>query len=337
MLSRLILVVVLVISCVGFGLHNLWLSYKATQVVFSEPYAEIKPGDNALKLCRQWQAAGQLSKSSCRWLSLYLRLNPAVGKLHQGVYKVETRQPLLQLLELFASGKVAQFSVALKEGETIKQSLQRLRQTSYLEYDLPTDTDLTALVEWPADWGTAPVVAEALFFADTYNYTAHSKASELLRRANRLLLDKLTQAWQLRDPALPYQSPYELLIMASLIEKESGYEPEKPQIAAVFINRLRLKMKLQTDPTVIYGLGDAFNGDITRADLKNPHAYNTYQHFGLPPGPIALPSYSSMLAAATPAAVDWLYFVAKGNGMHQFSRTLNEHNAAVQKYIFGRN
>jgi UPF0755 protein len=150
------------------------------------------------------------------------------------------------------------------------------------------------------------------------------------------LIQRLQQAWDNRQAELPYKNPYELLIMASIVEKESGHEPEKPLVSSVFVNRLALGMKLQTDPTVIYGLGDSFNGDITRADLRNPHPYNTYQHFGLPPGPIAAPSGSSILAAAQPAKTDWLYFVSKGDGTHQFSRTLKEHNAAVQQYIFGK-
>ncbi|WP_337842111.1 endolytic transglycosylase MltG [Rheinheimera sp.] len=334
---RAVMVALLVGLVSAFGLWNSWQAALKTQVQFSEAYAEVKAGDTALKLCRNWLNTRQLSGSSCRWLSLYLKFHPELSKLHQGVYKVQPRQSVLSVLQLFASGKVAQFSVVLKEGETLKQSLQRLAQSPYLQYDLADEAELTALLSWPEQWGTAPTLPEAMVFAETYHYTAQSKASDLLKRAHQLLLQKLEQAWQQRAADVPYQNPYQLLIMASIVEKESGHEPEKPLVSSVFVNRLKLKMKLQTDPTVIYGLGDSFNGDITRADLKNPHPYNTYQHFGLPPGPIALPSYSSMLAAAKPEASDWLYFVAKGDGTHQFSRTLAEHNAAVQKYIFGKN
>ncbi|MFC4656464.1 endolytic transglycosylase MltG [Rheinheimera marina] len=334
---RAVVVALLVGLVSAFGAWNSWQAALKTQVQFNDPYVEVKAGDTALKLCRNWLTAGQLAGSSCRWLSIYLRFHPELSKLHQGVYKVQPRQSVLSVLQLFASGKVAQFSVALKEGETLKQNLQRLAQSPYLNYDLAEQPDLSTLLSWPDDWGPAPELAEAMVFAETYHYTANSKASDLLKRAHQLLLERLKLAWEQRLTDLPYQTPYQLLIMASIVEKESGHEPEKPLVSSVFVNRLKLKMKLQTDPTVIYGLGDSFNGDITRADLKNPHPYNTYQHFGLPPGPIALPSYSSMLAAARPAASDWLYFVAKGDGTHQFSRTLAEHNAAVQKYIFGKN
>ena len=148
------------------------------------------------------------------------------------------------------------------------------------------------------------------------------------------MLQALDTAWQSRQGDLPLQTPYQLLTLASIIEKESRYPPEKTLVASVFVNRLRANMRLQTDPTVIYGL-ENFNGDITRADLANPHPYNTYRHHGLPPGPISLVSRASLLAAAQPAQTDLYYFVAKGDGTHQFSSTLEQHNSAVRQYIFG--
>jgi UPF0755 protein len=190
------------------------------------------------------------------------------------------------------------------------------------------------LAQWPEQWGELPLNAEALLYPDTYYYTANSRASELIKRAQTALINELTQAWQQRQADLPLQNPYQLLILASIIEKESSYPPEKTLVASVFVNRLRQNMRLQTDPTVIYGLNN-FNGNITRADLNNPHPYNTYRHKGLPPGPIALVSRASMHAAAQPAQTDLYYFVSKGDGTHQFSSTLEQHNAAVQKYIFG--
>jgi UPF0755 protein len=334
------LFVVLLVSLVSFfGLTNIWQQYSQSRLPLTEAYIEIKAGDSAMKLCRNWQQQNLLSNAQCRWLSIYLRIHPELSKLHQGVYRVPTDQKptrLLQMLHLFASGKVAQFAFSIKEGETLSQSLKRLAEAEYLQYDLTDKAALVELAKWPEAWGNKPANAEALFFAETYNYTANSTSTELLKRANELLIQRLQQAWDSRQANLPYKTPYELLTMASIVEKESGHEPEKPLVSSVFVNRLALGMKLQTDPTVIYGLGDSFNGDITRADLKNPHLYNTYQHFGLPPGPIAAPSGSSIIAAAQPAQSDWLYFVSKGDGTHQFSRTLAEHNAAVQQYIFGK-
>lgn len=334
------LFVVLLVSLLSYlGLSHVWQQYSQSTLALTDPYIEIKAGDSAMKLCRTWQQQNLLTGTQCRWLSIYLRMHPELAKLHQGVYKVPTDQKptrLLQMLHLFASGKVAQFSFSIKEGETLSQSLKRLAEAEYLKHDLTEDTDMVALAVWPESWGEKPINAEALFFAETYNYTANSTSTELLKRANQLLLQRLEQAWESRQPQLPYKTPYELLIMASIIEKESGHEPEKPLVSSVFVNRLALRMRLQTDPTVIYGLGDSFNGDITRADLRNPHPYNTYQHFGLPPGPIAAPSGSSIIAAAQPAQSDWLYFVSKGDGTHQFSRTLAEHNAAVRQYILNK-
>ncbi|OGO79115.1 MAG: aminodeoxychorismate lyase [Chromatiales bacterium RIFOXYA1_FULL_46_5] len=334
------LFVVLLVSLVSFfGLTNIWQQYSQSRLPLTEAYIEIKAGDSAMKLCRNWQQQNLLSNAQCRWLSIYLRIHPELSKLHQGVYRVPTDQKptrLLQMLHLFASGKVAQFAFSIKEGETLSQSLKRLAEAEYLQHDLTDKAALVELANWPEAWGNKPANAEALFFAETYNYTAHSTSTELLKRANELLIQRLQQAWDSRQANLPYKTPYELLTMASIVEKESGHEPEKPLVSSVFVNRLALGMKLQTDPTVIYGLGDSFNGDITRADLRNPHLYNTYQHFGLPPGPIAAPSGSSIIAAAQPAQSDWLYFVSKGDGTHQFSRTLKEHNAAVQHYILGK-
>ncbi len=335
-----ILFVVLMVALVSvFGLSNLWQQYSQSQLALTEPYIEIKAGDSAMKLCRHWQQQQLLSNAQCRWLSVYLRLHPELSKLQKGVYRVPAEPHpvrLLDMLNLFASGKVAQFSFSIKEGETLSQSLKRLAEADYLQHDLTDKAAVLALARWPEQWGEKPQQAEALFFAETYNYTANSTSSDLLKRANELLIQKLQQAWDQRQPELPYKTPYQLLIMASIVEKESGHEPEKPLVSSVFVNRLALGMRLQTDPTVIYGLGDDFNGDITRADLRNPHPYNTYRHFGLPPGPIAAPSGSSIRAAAQPAETDWLYFVSKGDGTHQFSRTLSEHNAAVQQYIFGK-
>src|SRR5690606_301089 len=173
------------------------------------------------------------------------------------------------------------------------------------------------------DWGGQPQSAEALLYPDTYYYTANSKASALIKRARQALLTELDNAWQQRLPDLPLQNPYQLLILASIIEKESGHPPEKTLVASVFINRLRKNMRLQTDPTVIYGLDD-FNGNITRADLNNPHPYNNYPHFGLPPGPLSLVGRASLLVAAQPAETGLCYLVSWVAGTHQLSSTLEQ-------------
>lgn len=334
MLKKLF-VTLLVLSVVAFGLMNQLQQFRQTKLALAGPYFDLPAGSSLSGLCLQWQQQQLLSSTQCLQLKLLSVLKPELRSLKAGVYRVQP-DLLMNQLALFRSGKVAQFSFMLREGETLKQSLAALADAPYLHNDLPDEQALQSLVQWPAEWGAAPPNLEALFFPETYFYTAHSKASDIYRRAHRSLIQQVEQAWQQRDASLPFSSPYQLLILASIIEKETGVISEKPLIASVFINRLALRMRLQTDPTVIYGLGDRYQGDITRAHLRDPHVYNTYVHSGLPPGPIALVSATSLQAAAKPLVSDKLYFVSKGDGSHQFSATLPEHNRAVQQYIFGK-
>jgi UPF0755 protein len=292
----------------------------------------VAPGSSAAQLCRNWQQQQQLSSMQCRLLKVYLRLHPAEVPVQQGVYRISSEQTLLEVLALFRSGKEAQFALTLVEGETIQLSLNRIQQAPYLQQDVTSVEDVRHMLQWPQEWGEPPLSSEALLYPDTYYYTASSKASELMQRAQRALISELGAAWQQRQDNLPLQNPYQLLILASIIEKESSYPPEKTLVASVFVNRLRNNMRLQTDPTVIYGLNN-FNGNITRTDLNNPHPYNTYRHHGLPPGPICAVGRASMQAVAQPAETDLYYFVSKGDGTHQFSSTLEQHNDAVKKYI----
>lgn len=328
-------VILLVLLVVAFGLRNQVQQFSQIRLALGGPYFEIKSGSSVSSLCQQWQQQGLLTSAQCWQLKVLTVFHAELRQIKAGVYKVAPNL-LLNQLALFRSGKVAQFSLMLREGETLAQSLTALQQAQFLQNDIQSTEDLTALVQWPAEWGAPPADLEALFFPETYYYTAHSKASAIYQRAHQALLKQLDAAWQQRDTSLPLKSPYELLILASIVEKETGALAEKPLIASVFINRLRLKMKLQTDPTVIYGLKERYQGDITRAHLKDPHPYNTYVHFGMPPGPIALVSATSLQAASRPQQSDMLYFVAKGDGTHQFSATLDAHNKAVQQYIFGK-
>jgi len=330
-----LVVILLLCSVVAFGLRNQVQQFSQTRLALAGPYFEVKAGSSLSALCQSWQQQGLLSSFQCTQLKLLSVFHPQLRDIKAGVYRVAP-DLLLSQLALFRSGKVAQFSFMLREGETLQQSLQALSQAEFVQNDIQSVAELQALVRWPADWGPAPSDPEALFFPETYYYHAHSKASDIYRRAHQALLTQLEKAWAARDPSLPLQSPYQLLTLASIIEKETGVLTEKPLIASVFVNRLRLKMKLQTDPTVIYGLKERYQGDITRAHLKDPHPYNTYVHFGLPPGPIALVSATSLQAAAQPEVSKMLYFVAKGDGSHQFSENLDAHNKAVQQYIFGK-
>ena len=334
MLKKLF-VLLLVLAVVAFGLSNQFQQFRQTKLALAGPYYDLPAGSSLSSLCVQWQQQQLLTNSQCLQLKLLSLLQPELRLVKAGVYRVQP-DLLLNQLALFRSGKVAQFSFMLREGETLKQSLLALANAPYLQNDLPDEQALQQLVSWPQEWGAPPPNLEALFFPETYFYTAHSKASDIYRRAHRSLMQQLEQAWAQRDATVPFRTPYQLLILASIIEKETGVISEKPLIASVFFNRLTQRMKLQTDPTVIYGLGDRYQGDITRAHLRDPHPYNTYVHFGLPPGPIALVSATSLQAAAQPLISDKLYFVAKGDGSHQFSASLPEHNRAVQQYIFGK-
>ncbi|MEH8018558.1 endolytic transglycosylase MltG [Rheinheimera muenzenbergensis] len=333
MLKRLagLLVAVVIAAAAGGGG---WYSLQQAQLQLDSDLYPVAAGSSAGQLCHNWQQQGRLSSADCLLLRIYLKLNPAAAHVQQGLYRISNERTLLDVLALFRSGREAQFSLTFIEGETLAQAMQRLQSAEYLQLDISSEQQVLALLQWPAEWGSTPERAEALLYPDTYYYTANSPASNLIKRAQQALLNALDNAWQQRQGDLPLQNRYQLLTLASIIEKESSYPPEKTLVASVFVNRLRKNMRLQTDPTVIYGL-QYFNGNITRADLNNPHPYNTYRHRGLPPGPIALTSAASLLAAAQPAQTDLYYFVSKGDGTHQFSSTLQQHNAAVKKYIFG--
>ncbi|MDX3774029.1 endolytic transglycosylase MltG [Chromatiaceae bacterium AAb-1] len=335
MLKKIIIAGVTLLVLLALSIFASLQHLQQLSLAFAEPLQRIVPGDNTRSLCRQWQQQQLISSNDCQLLRVYLKFHPELTRLQQGLYRVPDTVTLPELLALFSSGKVAQFSVTFIEGETFSQAIQRLGTAPYLVQDLSLAEPLP-VPDWPSEWGEVPADPEALIYPDTYFYTADSKASQIIRRAQQALLGSLANAWDNRQQGLPLQNPYQLLIMASIIEKESRYLPEKPLVSSVFVNRLRKNMRLQTDPTVIYGLED-FNGNITRADLRNPHPYNTYRHHGLPPGPIALVSSSSLQAAAQPAATNLFYFVSKGDGTHIFSETLEQHNAAVRQYILGQN
>ncbi len=319
----------------AFGIRNAAQQFLQMPLAIQGPYFEIKSGDSLRGLCAKWQTEQLLTEVDCQLLKIMSVLKPELRQIKAGVYAVSP-QPLHQLLAQFRSGKVAQFSLTLREGLTLKQNLESLREAPFLKNDIVDEAQLAQLWQWPSNWGSVPVNSEGLVLPETYFYTAYTPLSVILKRAHQSLLKEIDTLWQQRDTDLPLKTPYDLLILASIVEKETGHLPEKPLISSVFVNRLRLGMRLQTDPTVIYGLGDRYHGDITRAHLRDPHLYNTYVHAGLPPGPIALVTRSSLQAAAKPQLSDKLFFVAKGDGTHQFSANYQQHNQAVQQFIFGK-
>jgi len=236
------------------------------------------------------------------------------------------------LLQLLLSGKSIAYKITIPEGWTFDLILQALRDSPEIEHTLEGLSEKAILIKL----GMQEEHPEGWFFPDTYSFPRGSKDLAFLQRAHKKMRQVLQTEWQNRDQGLPLNNAYEALILASIVEKETGLATERPEIAGVFIRRLKKGMKLQTDPTVIYGMGDRYQGNIRRRDLRQNPPYNTYVHSGLTPTPICLPGKDAIHAVLHPAAGKSLYFVARGDGSHQFSATLKQHNAAVRKYQLGK-
>ncbi|MCF1426628.1 MAG: endolytic transglycosylase MltG [Shewanella sp.] len=284
---------------------------------------EIKPGTNVRQLVRQLAVQG-VTENDWRIKAL-LKLYPELAQIRAGLYEILPGETLSGLLEQLSQGKVMQFPLTLVEGRTIAQWQTELAQAPHLNYK---GDEFAAVMAAQGDTG----LPEGRFYPDTYYYEAGHSARKSLTQSYLRMQQELAVAWEGRDKSLPLKTPYELLILASIIEKETAKPEERGWVAAVFANRLRKGMRLQTDPTVIYGMGERYQGNITKKDLRELTPYNTYRIDGLPPSPIAAPSRASLLAAANPADVDYLYFVSRNDGSHVFSRTLAEHSRAVNKF-----
>ena len=263
------------------------------------------------------------------WLFILLaKLKGVETRVRAGEYKIESGQTADELLELFTRGNSIQYSFTVIEGWSFRQLLAAIAEDPILIHTLQdkTDQEIMNLLGYPDQH------PEGLFFPDTYRFPKGTRDIDFLKRSYEVMQKHLLREWEQRAPDLPLKSSYEALILASIIEKETGAAFERPLISAVFTERLRRNMRLQTDPTIIYGLGEQFDGDIRFRDLKKDTPYNTYLHSGLTPTPIALPGLEAIRSALHPAESDALYFVSQGDGTHHFSATLDEHNAAVQKY-----
>jgi UPF0755 protein len=262
------------------------------------------------------------------YLQLYARLNGLAGRIHTGDYALTSKLTLPDLLDNLVKGKVIQYSLTIVEGWTFRQMLTAVHQHEHLTATLTGLSD----DEIMARLGAPDQHPEGWFFPDTYHFPRETTDLDFLKRAHNTMQERLAAAWSQRAADIPLQNPYQALILASIIEKETGKSTERSKIAGVFTRRLQKRMLLQTDPTVIYGLGDAYNGNLKRSDLKTDTPYNTYIREGLPPTPIALPGAQSLLAAVQPAAGRELYFVSRGDGSHEFSNTLQQHNVAIRKF-----
>jgi UPF0755 protein len=286
----------------------------------------IAPGSSARSIARQLRAAGVMINEDM--FIAAARATEATNALRAGRYEVTRGMSVHQLVDKLRRGEVLRERLTIVEGWTFRDLRAALASVSELRQDSVklSDTDLLRAV------GATESHPEGLFAPDTYLFDPGSSDLDLLRSAYRAQSAQLTQAWESRSPDLPLKSPYELLTLASIIEKETGQAGERPMVAAVFVNRLRIGMRLQTDPTLIYGLGEKFDGNLRKRDLLADSPYNSYTRAGLPPSPIALPGRASLMAAVNPAPTKALYFVARGDGTSQFSETLAEHNRAVARY-----
>ncbi|GGO87064.1 hypothetical protein GCM10011348_39380 [Marinobacterium nitratireducens] len=266
------------------------------------------------------------------YLRLYARLQGLAHRVQAGEYQVEPGQSAEDLLRKLVSGDILRHYFTIVEGTSFGQLRAALEENAVLEQTLEGRDEAEIMAEID---GETPR-AEGMFLAETYQFYRGMSDLDLLKRAHEALDSALQEAWQSRQQNLPYAKPYEALIMASIVEKETAVADERPRISGVFVRRLQQGMRLQTDPTVIYGMGDRYDGNLRRADLREATAYNTYVIDGLPPTPIAMVGKDAIEAALNPEPGPWLYFVAKGDGSHHFSSRLSEHNSAVRRFQLKR-
>lgn len=308
------------------SIHIVWEYYRFSFVKFEIPKDQsmilrYSPTESAASLVAKMH---QMDLIKSEWAALaFIRLYGLATQLKAGTYLIESKMTAAALLKQMVRGKVLTLSFQIIPGSNFYQIHDLLRHSPYLDYK---KSDWEVL----KDEGVNP---EGLLLADTYLYDADSSAKMLIKRAHYALIDVLSKAWHERSEGLPYHKPYELLVAASILQKEAALASEQHLISGVIVNRLHKRMPLQMDPTVIYGLNDQYQGRLRKRDLADDSPYNTYRHRGLPPGPIAMVSKAAIDAAAHPTVSDYLYFVAKGDGSHQFSVDYKDQRQAVAKYL----
>ncbi|MXZ44233.1 MAG: endolytic transglycosylase MltG [Gammaproteobacteria bacterium] len=326
-----LVVLICMVGVVVICHYEMWKHHEIQ--VESAQTLDIQSGDSFVDIASSLKTMGIIRNVG--YFELLARTSGSAASIQAGEYSFSGTYTPVSVLQNLVSGKVVTRTLTLPEGGSFKDLVQVLASAPKLNFDLPNLRVEAALAElgirrtWaqiPSDHG------EGWFFPDTYQYTNTTQASEILITAHNKMIEELRDVWQNRDQSIPFKKPYDMLILASIIEKESGVPQDQQRISGVFCRRLNKGMRLQADPTVIYGLGDTFTGNLTRAHLNMENPYNTYRNFGLPPTPIASPSRAALEAAAHPAPGDALYFVARGDGTSEFSATLEEHNRAVRQY-----
>ncbi len=328
LLSKLVVLVVVAAIALGGGLYYL---VSQPRVMPGETEQVVIAQGSGVKSVAQVLAKAQVVENPHVFV-WWVRLTGNSGKIKAGNYVFNGNLSMRDVLRLLVEGDVTQSSLRFTEGWNLRQVREALAENGALNHDTSSMTP----EQLAASLGIDKATPEGWLFPDTYHFSSGLSELQILRRAHQQMQTVLERAWAERAPGLPFATPYEALIMASIVEKETGLASERPMIAGVFINRLRIGMRLQTDPTVIYGLGEQYNGNLTRVHLQTDTPYNTYTRAGLPPTPIAMPGSDSIHAVLHPADTKALYFVATGDGGHVFSTNLAAHNAAVWRYQIKR-
>ncbi|MBW3696552.1 endolytic transglycosylase MltG [Vibrio sp. T187] len=302
--------------------------YLTQQIKITEPeVVTVASGTSFHRVLNQLVEAELFEASP--YAKLTRKLHPELLDVKAGTFLLESGSSLKDVLELLVEGKEHQFTITFVEGSRFDEWLVQLKETQYLTHTLDGLTEKQIAEELGIDRDKL----EGLFLAETYHYTFGTSDMDLLKRAHRNLMNIVNEKWEEKEQGLPLKNPYEALILASIIEKETAVASERERVASVFVNRLNKRMRLQTDPTVIYGMGDKYDGNIRKKDLRTPTPYNTYTINGLPPTPIAMAGKASIEAALNPEKSNYLYFVASGTGGHVFSKNLADHNRAVRAYL----
>ena len=328
-MRKIVVAVVVALALAAGGVY--WWSGRPLHLSHPVVDLQVHTGDGPDEISRAAVAGGvQVSPEVLKW---WLRLGSRTTGFKAGPYEVRRGDSLRSLLRRLMRGEFAMRKVRLGEGWNFRQVRAALAAADALRHDTAamSDADLMKALDRP------DVRPEGMFFPDTYKYVKHTSDLDIHKLSLHAMDRKVDDAWQGRKADLPLQTPYDLLKLASIVEKETGHSADRSMVAAVFVNRLRKGMRLQTDPSVIYGMGTAYEGTLRKEDLTRDTPYNTYTRAGLPPTPISLPSEASLEAAAHPADSSALYFVSRGDGTSEFSDSLHQHNQAVNKYIRGKN
>lgn len=319
-------ILIALLALIGFWIRTNYQNALKKPAVRHSLVVEIEKGDSFDRITGKLLGQG-LDIDPFWFKAIALRIK-VTNKLKAGEYELTPGLTIPQILAVFVEGRAIKYTITFPEGWNLKEILQEIEQTPNLKKTLQKKT----AAEISSELGMSGTNPEGWFFPDTYHFEKNATDVSILKRAHTKMQEVLQEEWQYRELALPYRTPYEALIMASIVEKETGAKSERAMIAGVFVRRLAKGMLLQTDPTVIYGMGDSYKGNIKANDLATATPYNTYVIQGLPPTPIAMPGRDAIHSALHPDNGNSLYFVAKGDGSHQFSESLAEHNQAVNSF-----